>query len=80
MMKDPAEFIRQQTEQQQRQQQADNSPHYRHHENRGKKIASDVGEYVDFTEIKGPSKPTNTERKTEYFESQISDIEWEDIK
>lgn len=81
MMKDPAEFIRQQAEQQQRyQQQADNNPHNKHHQNRGKKIASDVGEYVDFTEIKGTSKTNNTERKTEYFESQISDIEWEDVK
>lgn len=79
MMKDPADFMRQQAEKQQRQ-QADNDPYNKHHENRGKKIAPDVGEYVDFTEIKGSKNTSNTERKKKYFESQISDIEWEDVK
>lgn len=47
---------------------------------RGKKINSDVGEYVEFTEIEGtfpnpPADPGYTPR-----EPQVSDAEWEDVK
>ncbi len=48
---------------------------------RGKKIPRDVGEYVNFTEIKTESKGKSTATQQQYSrEDQIQDIEWEEIK
>lgn len=45
---------------------------------RGKKIDPSVGEYIEFTEIKGTTV-TEGERPKVTAESQITDIEWEDL-
>lgn len=47
---------------------------------RRKKIEKDVGEYVAFTEE--PATPANAAGPVDNFEreSQIEDVEWEDIK
>lgn len=52
-----------------------------------KKISSDTGEYVNFTEVPGSTGSDGTEaggtgqQHTSYTaESQITDIEWEEVK
>ena len=45
---------------------------------RGKKIDPSVGEYIEFTEIKGTTV-SKGERPKVTAESQITDIEWEDL-
>ncbi len=46
---------------------------------RQKVYSRDAGEYVKFEEM--PPSPTQTERSTETFtETQITDVEWEDIE
>lgn len=50
----------------------------------GKKIAKDVGEYVEYTEIRSYSSDEiggdgQSSAKTTYSESQITDVEWEDL-
>ena len=48
---------------------------------RGKKIARDEGEYIDFTEIKTTTQSSSSTSGTSFRqEEQITDIEWEDIK
>lgn len=53
---------------------------YRHNTTtqRRKKIDPSVGEYIEFTEIKGTTE-TPGERPKVKVESQITDIEWEDL-
>ena len=46
---------------------------------RKKKIPSDVGEYVAFTEIEGKPSPSYEAPDNTVREQQIEDIEWEDI-
>lgn len=48
-----------------------------------KKIARDVGEYIEFEEITVSAKMTDDEGNTVRYtatEQQIEDIEWEDIR
>lgn len=55
---------------------------------KSKKIDRNIGEYVDFEEItvyaksagaSGDADGTRTAKKTQSVESQITDVEWEDI-
>ena len=48
------------------------------HKHRSKKIDPSVGEYIEFTEIKGTTT-SSTVRPSGPVESQITDIEWEDL-
>lgn len=56
----------------------------RHTRRRAKRIDPSVGEYVEFDEIKGrgaTSGPDDTTTTTTFVaESQITDVEWEDIR
>lgn len=45
---------------------------------RRKKIDPSVGEYIEFTEVKGSSATASAPVNVK-VESQISDIEWEDL-
>ena len=84
-MNDPAEFMRREAERQQRSagrsrsKSADAEETHRTTGRRGKKIAADVGEYIEYTEINGTWESTAGEC-VDYHESQVSDVEWEDIK
>lgn len=83
-MRDPQEFIRRKAEQEARRQSRhrpqsgpdEGSPMPRRH---GKKIASDVGEYVDFEELEGPADIQRPKKSTFRPEEQVTDIKWEDL-
>ncbi len=47
---------------------------------RSKIFTSDVGEYVEFTEIEGKVEYTITDPSYTPREPQVSDAEWEDVK
>lgn len=65
-----------------RQQQNYDRTHHPEAPVKKKKIESDVGEYVAFTELDATTTTSNPDGSTttaEYHEEQITDIEWEDI-
>lgn len=78
-MADPAEYYRRQAASS-GQQQAYTRPHQRQ---KSKKISHDVGEYVAFEEVETTTarrETDGTESVNYKSESQVTDIEWEDIK
>lgn len=83
-MRDPQEYIRRQAEQEARRQSrpgsydrgTESSTAPRRH---GKKIAPDVGEYVDFEELDGPADIQRPKKSNFRPEEQVTDIKWEDL-
>lgn len=58
------------------------SSSYSSHRGQGKRIDPSVGEYVEYEDIEGETRSTDSPKTETSFiaESQIVDAEWEDIK